>query len=173
MHELNQSPCEVEGCINPGRYQSKKSPKNLNENINLCLEHIRLHNRNWNYFQDMTEAEIVNFQAKQVYFDQPTWRFGAQDPRKDFHINQKVKEYLGIKTTRPYKNNFQNKLTAQEKEALKHLGLAYPVQKKDNKKAYRDLVKLHHPDKNPSDVTKFMVIKSAYDALMASSNIAE
>ncbi|MDF2965629.1 MAG: putative chaperone protein DnaJ [Rickettsiaceae bacterium] len=166
-------PCAMEGCTSPGRYQAKKSPKNINEIILLCLEHIRLHNRNWNYFQDMNEKEIAAYQARQVYSDQPTWRFGAGNLHKNIEIHQKVKEYLGIKPARAAKPNIDKSLSIDERNALKELGLIYPVQKRDVKKAYRNLVKIYHPDHNTNDATKFMAIKTAYDILMNSQMIAE
>ena len=51
--------CDNLGCNEPGEYIAKN--KNGKTNF-YCIEHIRLHNKNYNFFSDMTEEEIIDFQ---------------------------------------------------------------------------------------------------------------
>jgi hypothetical protein len=51
--------CDNLGCNEPGEHIAKN--KNGKTNF-YCIEHIRLHNKNYNFFSDMTEDEIIDFQ---------------------------------------------------------------------------------------------------------------
>ena len=50
--------CDNLGCNGSGDYIAKSK----NGKINFyCIEHIKLHNKNYNFFSDMTEEEIIDF----------------------------------------------------------------------------------------------------------------
>lgn len=51
--------CNDEGCKEHALYPAPKSNKKLDEYVWFCIRHIREYNKNWNYFRDMSEGEIV------------------------------------------------------------------------------------------------------------------
>ena len=66
--------CDNLGCNEPGEYIAKN--KNGKTNF-YCIEHIRLHNKNYNFFSDMTEDEIIDFQISSITGHRPTWKMGS------------------------------------------------------------------------------------------------
>ena len=66
--------CDYLGCNEPGEYIAKN--KNGKTNF-YCIEHIRLHNKNYNFFSDMTEEEIIDFQISSITGHRPTWKMGS------------------------------------------------------------------------------------------------
>ena len=75
--------CDNLGCNEPGEYIAKN--KNGKTNF-YCIEHIRLHNKNYNFFSDMTEDEIIDFQISSITGHRPTWKMGSNHnaSKKDF-----------------------------------------------------------------------------------------
>ena len=53
--------CESLGCKESGDYIAKSKNGKVNY---YCIEHIRLHNKNYNFFSDMSEDEIIDFQLQ-------------------------------------------------------------------------------------------------------------
>ena len=60
--------CDNLGCMSLRIYCKNKSGKT---NF-YCIEHIRLHNKNYNFFSDMTEDEIIDFQISSITGHRPT-----------------------------------------------------------------------------------------------------
>ena len=45
----------------------------------MCLEHIKIFNKSWNYFADMSDDEIENFIKSDLTWHKPTKSFGSSE----------------------------------------------------------------------------------------------
>ena len=45
----------------------------------LCEEHIKSFNKNWNYFEGMSQKQIENFVKSDLTWHRPTQKFGSSD----------------------------------------------------------------------------------------------
>ena len=53
--------CEWENCNEIGKFKAPVEKDNSKNFKWLCEEHIKLFNKNWNYFEGMSQNEIENF----------------------------------------------------------------------------------------------------------------
>ena len=53
--------CDWENCKQIGSYKAPLEKDNSKKYRLLCLEHIKVFNKKWNYFSDMTDQEIEYF----------------------------------------------------------------------------------------------------------------
>ena len=53
--------CDWDKCNEIGLYKAPVEKDNSKKFRLLCLEHIKIFNKNWNYFSDMDENEIEYF----------------------------------------------------------------------------------------------------------------
>ncbi|MEM8936626.1 MAG: hypothetical protein AAGC77_09490, partial [Pseudomonadota bacterium] len=78
--------CEYEGCDNQAACSLPKSPREPRARIWLCLEHAREHNRNWNFFEGMSDEEVQEQTINSLYGDRPTWKYGVNgDPYEELY----------------------------------------------------------------------------------------
>ena len=50
--------CDWKDCKEIGEYKAPKERDNSRNFRYLCLEHIKIFNKNWNYFADMNDEQI-------------------------------------------------------------------------------------------------------------------
>lgn len=137
--------CAWSGCNDPGNFRAPRSKQSLREFQWFCAEHIREFNKQWNYFEGMTESEIYEFQKEATTGHRPTWRIDQQARMLDQKMEEAFARMFGQSrgtrtSTKP--------IGAREKDALAQLDLEHPCDKKTIKTQYRDLVKKYHPDVN-------------------------
>ena len=53
--------CDWENCSEIGTYRAPVERDNSKKYRLLCLEHIKIFNKNWNYFENMNDQEIEYF----------------------------------------------------------------------------------------------------------------
>ena len=53
--------CEWKNCNKIGKFKAPVEKDNIKNFKLLCLEHIRMFNKNWNYFDGMSQGEIEIF----------------------------------------------------------------------------------------------------------------
>ena len=53
--------CDWENCKEAGFYKAPVEKDNSRKYRLLCLEHIKIFNKNWNYFENMNDQEIEFF----------------------------------------------------------------------------------------------------------------
>jgi hypothetical protein len=78
----SQAKAEVRQCEHPGCTQmavtpAPKSRDNPRDVWWFCQEHAALYNRNWNYFEGMSDDEFAAFQDAQAHGHRETWSFRA------------------------------------------------------------------------------------------------
>lgn len=143
--------CEYEGCPNKGEFKAPRSRENLRNYRWFCLEHVRLYNESWNYYQGMDPSEIEHEQRWDETWQRPTWPF-AQRVAKNSHVKQFEKDFLNFEDDMPVAD--QPKVIvkfvpgSKEDRALIRMDMTYPYTKKQLKIRYLELAKKYHPDMN-------------------------
>ena len=166
--------CDNLGCNGSGDYIAKSK----NGKINFyCIEHIKLHNKNYNFFSDMTEEEIIDFQISSMTGHRPTWKMGSNHnaSKKDFfefYSDNKIDDPFGFFEEKKSNNKkyFGDGKSANNK-ALKELGLTGKPTKKEIQNKFKELVKRLHPDingKNEENENKLKMVINAYNQLKTS-----
>ncbi len=154
-----QRDCEAANCAHNGLYQAPKKDgtSNLQQSDTwhwFCLKHVRLYNQQWNYFSQMSEAEILECWRKDVTWERPSWPLGSWHRKKwqgyeQRSVNQQYADPFGL-----FEDNFSSPsairptLQTEEQEALKLLSLGFPFTEKQLQTSYREMVKKYHPDVN-------------------------
>ena len=166
--------CDNLGCNEPGEYIAK----NKNGKTNLyCIEHIRLHNKNYNFFSDMTEDEIIDFQISSITGHRPTWKMGSNHnaSKKDFfefYSDSQFDDPFGFFEEEKNKNNkTYGKGKTSTSLALKELSLKGKPSKKEIQDKFKEIVKSLHPDingKNKKNEEKLKLVINAYNQLKTS-----
>ena len=166
--------CDNLGCNGSGDYIAKSK----NGKINFyCIEHIKLHNKNYNFFSDMTEEEIIDFQISSMTGHRPTWKMGSNHNKSkkdffEFYSDDKFDDPFGFFEEKKSndKKYFGNGKSANNK-ALKELGLNGKPTKKEIQNKFKELVKRLHPDingKNEENENKLKIVINAYNQLKTS-----
>jgi hypothetical protein len=176
--------CTYSGCLDEGTYRAPKSRYHLESGVDdwhwFCLVHIRDYNAQWNYYANMSEAQIEKERRADVTWQRPSWPLGAfsepqaratargrrgncekffQDPFGLFHEMPSLLHPLSQSGFAPQ---------SPEGKALNTLGLSYPFSPNDLGKKYRFLVKKYHPDANggsPQAEETIKRINEAYEVL--------
>ena len=162
--------CYWAGCALPGNYRAPKSRSNLREYQWFCEEHIKEFNKNWNYFEGMSQEEIYDFQKDATLGHRPTWRMDQMGRRSGQKMEEAFVRMFGDgAAARAFKADARP-ISAKTKDALALLDLPHPSDKPAIKAQYRELVKKYHPDVNRGNERAeetFKKITAAYHYLMA------
>jgi len=163
----NAQRCEVEGCTEEGAYKAPRSRDKLHDYRFLCLEHVREHNKQWNYFVGMNESEIEHFMKDAVTGHRPTWERGSTIPNASEKLYAAMGDFLhmGRRKTKDIP-----RVSSKIKKAIAIFEIEYPYTVPTLKNKYKELVKRYHPDHNQGDKLaeeKFKAVASAYKVLEA------
>ena len=131
----------------------------------FCLEHVREYNQSFNYFEGMSDEEVLAYQTSNLTGHRPTWSMGVnpwshrhrggagagfagqsvfEDPFGFFGMNAaESAEKRGDMPRRPPHN--------AERRSLRTLGLDETASLNEIKSRYKELVKKYHPDANGGD----------------------
>ena len=164
--ENSTKSCEWPGCEENGAYRAPSSPEDLNEFRWFCLDHVRMYNRAWNYFDGWSEDELDAQMRADRTWERPTWTLkdGQKKPgRSGPHSDGKAwsrwgfsdpMDVLGDAATqnpgagKERRSRFR-RLTRDEERAMDTLGLGHEVEDRGEvRNRYRELVKDLHPDMN-------------------------
>ena len=161
--------CDWNNCNNIGEYRAPVEKDNSKKYRLLCLEHIKEFNKNWNYFENMNDEEILQFIKADMTWHKPTQNFSAQDNFFKILWNNTLKEDLGKNSidknhTKMTSFNFSNK----DLKAFDILGLDVDINWENIRSKFKKLVKKFHPDMNSGNKKfeeKLKVITLAYTQL--------
>ncbi len=174
-----QRGCDYPACRGHGEYRAPKSRDRLNEYYWFCLDHVRAYNKAWDYFADMSEAEIDAHIRRAAVWDRPTWSPGKdafsqvyEEVRRtvfeDFAAFEE--EAASRAQAERERERWRQHTPTPELEALACLDLEPPVDFAAVKARYRKLAKKHHPDINggcKKAEEKLKLINRAYTVLKA------
>jgi len=174
--------CAWEGCDQPGIYRAPKGHRHEGEYHNFCLEHVRHYNTAFNFFAGMEADDIeAHVHESAATAGRPSWGLGAKpNPKVKTGSTNGPKMRQGRKadTNRRFSDPLhvfaryaraqarnpsperERKLHELDRRALETLGIEGSAKSIEIKKAYKTLVKIHHPDANGGD-------KSSEDRLRA------
>lgn len=172
--------CDWEGCTQPGEYRAPKGNRAVGEYHNFCLEHVRHYNQVFNFFAGMKPDEMeAQLRRERETDGRPSWGIGAKAGAKTTgpRMPRGAAPDAGA-AQRPIHDPFgvfaryarhQKRAPAEERvkplneldrRSFETLGFSGHAKSDDIKKAYKALVKIHHPDANGGD-------KSSEDRLRA------
>lgn len=125
----------------------------------FCAEHAADYNRRWNYFADMSEDELNNFQKAAEYGHRPTWSFRASKTDRlsaairSFQSGRREDAYGLFRGGRGHAAQpvRRKKLARLHVLALEALDLDENAEPAVVRARYADLVKRYHPDSNGGD----------------------
>ena len=140
--------CEWSKCKKIGAYRAPVEKDNSKKFKLLCLEHIKVFNKSWNYFADMKEEEIENFIKSDLTWHKPTKSFGSSENFFRILWVNALDDKPGMFKDSIFKNFKKSKLSDKDMDALKILGLKNDTNWSDIQKRFKILVKKYHPDKN-------------------------
>lgn len=167
--------CAWPGCADAGEFHAPKSPRDLAEHVWLCAEHIREHNKTWNYFDGMTDAEVEAAVRDDTVWQRPTWKLGSKPSVKTAKrfANARFRDAFGLfDDDGDHTPDLKQRTFAPgtpEAKAFATLDLDIPVTLEALKARYKQLVKRHHPDANAGAKAaeeKFKEIVSAYQVVL-------
>lgn len=154
--------CDWAGCGAPGVCKAPMGPDKLNEHYWFCPAHAAQYNKNWNFFADMTEAEMAAYQAAASTGHRPTWgssqRINGRTGAK-FGFDAAFADTFGFFTKRHTAPDQRGqapkdrRLGRLEQRALETLGLDAHADAAAVRQRYAELVKRFHPDANSGDRT--------------------
>jgi len=141
--------CEWENCMEIGDYKAPMEKDNSKNYRWLCVEHIKLFNKNWDYFDGMNQNEIEIFLKSDMTWHRPTQKFGSSD--NFFNIlwnnalNDKFNFFKHEKNTHSLN---EKKFSEKDIDAFKIMELELNASWPIIQKKFKTLVKKFHPDKN-------------------------
>jgi hypothetical protein len=148
--------CEWPDCAQVGDFRTSKSPRNMAEHVWYCADHIRAHNKAWNYFEGLDDAQVEAIIKNDTVWQRPTWELGSKsnaDKVKAFAGRPRIRDDFGIlnedvdpRSTHPMPRDFPP--DSPVAKAFATLDLIPPVTVKDVKARYKKLARHHHPDTN-------------------------
>ena len=141
--------CEWENCKESGEHKAPIERDNVKNYRWLCKEHIKLFNKNWNYFAGMEQSEIENFIKSDITWHRPTQKFGSSDNFFSILWNNALNDKFNFFKHEEIINNLNaRKLNEKDKDAFKIMGLELNASWPIIQKKFKTLVKKFHPDKN-------------------------
>tara|TARA_Y100000590_G_scaffold464544_1_gene634270 strand:- start:1357 stop:1875 length:519 start_codon:yes stop_codon:yes gene_type:complete len=141
--------CEWENCKESGKFKAPLEKDNSKNYQWLCEEHIKLFNKNWNYFEGMSQDEIENFLKSDLTWHRPTQKFGSSDNFFNILWNNALSDKFNIFNSEKNFNSMKGrKLNEKDRDAFKIMGLEFNADWSIIQKKFKTLVKRFHPDRN-------------------------
>ena len=141
--------CEWKNCKENGKFKAPLEKDNSKNYKWLCEKHIKLFNKNWNYFEGMSQHEIENFVKSDLTWHRPTQKFGSSDNFFNILWNNALSDKFNLfKEEKIFNNLKDRKLSEKDKDAFKIMELKFNADWSSIQKKFKTLVKKFHPDRN-------------------------
>ena len=142
--------CDWSNCRKTAKFKAPKEKDNSKNFKWLCEEHIKLFNKNWNYFDGMNQNEIENFLKADITWHRPTQKFSSSDNYFNILWNNTLSDKFKIfKAERKRNSQINNRiLCSRDKDAFEIMELEIDTDWADIQKKFKTLVKKFHPDKH-------------------------
>jgi hypothetical protein len=160
--------CDWDNCKETGSYKAPLEKDNSKKFRLLCLEHIKIFNKKWNYFSDMTEDQIEYFIKSDVTWHKKTKSFGSSENFFNILWNNALEDKLNIFDSSDFREFKKSQLSQKDRDALDIMELKYDTKWDEIQKQFKTLVKKYHPDKNQGNKKyeeKLKTITLAYSQL--------
>ena len=139
--------CEWANCNESGKFKAPVERDNSRSYKWLCEEHIKAFNKNWNYFEGMSQKEIESFVKSDLTWHRPTQKFGSFDNFFNILWNNALSDKF-IREDRIFNNTSNKRLSEKDKDAFRIMGLKFDADWSSIQKKFKTLVKKFHPDRN-------------------------
>ncbi len=151
--------CEHPDCLSVATAKAPKSRERMEEHYWFCQPHAAEYNRGWDFFNGMSEAEILRSREQSFTGDRPTWQFKASRLSREAAAfatgaARNMADPLGVlKAARRRAEAEQagRKLGRLERNALGDMDLTELATAKEIRARYTELIKRCHPDSNGGD----------------------
>ncbi len=154
-------PCEWEGCVADGKCKAPKSRDNPGEFHWFCEKHAAEYNKNWNFFEGMSDGEQRAFQDAAKHGHRPTWNFGAKGGSRESATITRNNRF-GAKSSETYherRTRARRQYAAEAsyaasepiKKAYEEMDLNVKATPQEVRAKYAELVRRYHPDSNGGD----------------------
>ena len=141
--------CEWENCKESGKFKAPQEKDNSKNYKWLCKEHIKLFNKNWNYFEGMSQDEIEDFLKSDLTWHRPTQKFASSDNFFNILWNNALSDKFNFFKQEKMANGFAvRKLSEKDKDAFRIMELELNADWSIIQKKFKTLVKKFHPDRN-------------------------
>ena len=140
--------CEWANCKETGKFKAPSEKDNSKNFKWLCSEHIKLFNKNWNYFEGMSQDEIEHFLKSDSTWHRPTQKFGSSDNFFSILWSNALSDKFKIFKDEEYNKISKRKLDAKDKDAFRVMELELGADWPAIQKRFKTLVKKFHPDKH-------------------------
>ena len=140
--------CEWSCCKEIGKFKAPTEKDNSKNFKWLCEQHIKLFNKNWNYFNGMSQNEIENFLKSDLTWHRPTQKFASADNFFNILWNNALNDKFKMFKEEEYIHINNKKLFEKDKDAFRIMGLEFNADWTAIQKKFKTLVKKFHPDKN-------------------------
>ncbi len=160
--------CDWENCDQIGSYKAPYEKDNSRKYRLLCLKHIKIFNKKWNYFSDMTDDQIEYFIKSDLTWHKATKSFSSSENFFNILWSNALEDKLNIFKSSNFREYKKNKLNNKDRDALDIMDLKYEVKWEEIQKRFKTLVKKYHPDKNQGSKKfedKLKTITLAYSQL--------
>ncbi len=151
ISDTGQHICMAEGCFDIGSHPAPKNRQELRSYIWFCLDHIRMFNSQWNYYDGLEGDALEREIRRATTWERPSWKFGTGPSAK-------------LSSSDPFEDKFRffdeadtpahaaaQNLTTEQKKAFALFELTPDSDQETIKKRYKELAKKLHPDHNRSD----------------------
>ena len=140
--------CDWDKCKEIGSYKAPYERDNSKKYRLLCLNHVKIFNKKWNYFSDMTDQQVEYFIKSDLTWHKSTKSFGSSDNFFNILWNNALEDKLNIFKSSSYKEFKKINLNKTDRDAFDILDLKYDAKWEEIQKQFKTLVKKYHPDKN-------------------------
>jgi DnaJ-domain-containing protein 1 len=176
--------CDWEGCQEAGEYKAPKGPRSEGQYHTFCLEHVRHYNKAFNYFAGMSPEELdealhtpPKAESRSTFATGNPSAARAASTQTPGRPGDKYGDPFGVFARYRYQQSKKpaservKPLSELDRRALETMGFAARASSDEIKTAYKNLVKLHHPDVNGGDSSseeRLRAVIAAYSQLKKS-----
>ena len=160
--------CDWKNCNEIGSYRAPMEKDNSKKYRLLCLKHIKIFNKSWNYFENMNDQEIEYFIKSDLTWHKATKKFGSSENFFNILWNNALEDKLNIFNRSNYKEYKKMKISQTDRDALQVMELNEDAKWDKIQSKFKELVKKYHPDKNKGSKKfedKLKIITLAYSQL--------
>ena len=160
--------CDWQNCKELGAYKAPIERDNSKKFRLLCLDHIKIFNKNWNYFANMNNQEIEFFIKSDLTWHKSTKTFGSSDNFFNILWNNALDDKMNIFKGDSFKEFKKTNISKTDRDALEVMELNDEAKWEEIQTKFKNLVKKYHPDKNQGNKKfeeKLKTITLAYSQL--------
>lgn len=149
--------CAYKGCREEAPYRAPQGRGRDGQYYWFCLDHVRDYNKSYNYFDGMTDDDVIAYHRDSMTGHRPTSPIGVRGRKTRAARNAWsgiVEDPFGLfggGDPSPPPQPEPRRVTGPERHAFEVMGLDQEASKEAIKSRYKTLVKRHHPDANHGD----------------------